>query len=184
MNITPSMAQNSRYTRLHYVRYADDFIIGVEGSLDQTREILEKVTKFIEEELQLKFNPDKTGITDYSKEPIEFLGYTISAPFLKGSEKPMEILKVGDKKIKRRKKTRIKIHMDKMKVLSKLTARGMVRKRTSHTNHDQIVFRGKFMGNLINMDHADIIKYYNSVIRGIHNYYDFVDNRNDLLHII
>jgi hypothetical protein len=28
----------------------------------------------------------------------------------------------------------------------------------------------------MNLDHADIIKYYNAVVRGIINYYSFVDN--------
>lgn len=29
---------------------------------------------------------------------------------------------------------------------------------------------------MINLDHADIVKYYNAVIREIINYYSFVDN--------
>lgn len=29
---------------------------------------------------------------------------------------------------------------------------------------------------MINLDHADIVKYYNAVVRGIMNYYSFVDN--------
>lgn len=58
------MAHDERFTRLSYVRYADDFVIGVEGSYNQTKEILEKVKQFVESNLDLKFNPDKTGITE------------------------------------------------------------------------------------------------------------------------
>lgn len=57
----------------------------------------------------------------------------------------------------------------------------MVRKRTSHSDHKRLVFRGAFLGNMVNLDHADIIRYYNSIIRGIYNYYDFVGNREKLL---
>ena len=43
---------------------------------------------------------------------------------------------------------------------------------------------GKFVptkvGWLINLDHADILGYYNSVIRGILNFYSFVNNKKSL----
>ena len=29
---TPSICRDDSYVRIHYVRYADDFIVGVEGS--------------------------------------------------------------------------------------------------------------------------------------------------------
>ena len=178
------MAQNDKYTRIYYVRYADDFIIGIEGSYDLAKFILEKVTHFVETELRLEFNPDKTGITNYVKEPIKFLGYTLAASHLKGSVKQIESIKVHNRTIMRRKKTRIKKHLDKMKLISRLVAKGMIRKRTSHAYHDQLVYRGRYIGNLINLDHVDILRYYNSVVRGIHNYYDIADNRNYLLYII
>lgn len=37
---------------------------------------------------------------------------------------------------------------------------------------------------MVNSDHADILKYYNSVIRGVYNYYSFVNNTQDLFHVI
>lgn len=58
---------------------------------------------------------------------------------------------------------------------------GLIRKRVSHSNHDQLIHRGTFMGNLINLDHVDIINYYNSLLRGIYNYYNFVGNRGKVL---
>ena len=47
-----------------------------------------------------------------------------------------------------------------------------------------LIYRGRFKGNLVNSDHADILKYYNSVIRGVYNYYSFVNNTQDLSHVI
>lgn len=57
------MAHDEKSIRIHYVRYADDFVVGVEGSYSQTKEILDEITEFVERELKLKFNPGKTGIT-------------------------------------------------------------------------------------------------------------------------
>lgn len=74
--------------------------------------------------------------------------------------------------------------MDLQKVLKRLQTRGIIRKRTSHRNHKELIPRGRYVGNLINLDHADIIRYYNSVIRGLFNYFDFVDNRKDVLYAI
>lgn len=178
----PSISQDDSYTRVHYVRYADDFIIGVEGSASMTKEILRKVELFVEKDLSLKFNPDKTGITKYSDKPVKFLGYNIMAPHMTGISKPLENIKVeGGRTVTRRKKIRIRFQMDLNRVLKKLEARKIIRKRTSHRYHNKLVYRGRFRGNLVNMDHADILRYYNSVIRGIHNYYDFVGNRGKLL---
>jgi len=55
----PSTKSDETYCRIQYVRYADDFIIGVQGSLTMAKEILEKVRQFVEEELQLKLNDKK-----------------------------------------------------------------------------------------------------------------------------
>lgn len=175
------MLKAESYQRVQYVRYADDFVIGIEGSYNMAKEILEKVQLYVEMKLQLKFNPDKTGIVKYSERPINFLGYSIVAPHMKGTKKPLEHIKSGNLTITRRKKIRIRIHLDLPKVLKRLESKGLIRKRISHKVHNKLVHRGRFMGNLINMDHGDIIRYYNSVIRGISNYYDFVGNRNALL---
>jgi len=172
----PSMRQDETYVRLHYVRYADDFIIGIEGRYQLAQRILQEVTKYVEEELELNLNPTKTGITKYSEIPVGFLGYTLVAPHLKGIEKPVEQIRTGQRIISRRKKIRIRIFMDLRKVLKRMEEKGYIRKRISHREHKTKVYRGKFQGNLINLDHADIIRRFNSIIRGIYNYYSFVDN--------
>ena len=43
--------------------------------------------------------------------------------------------------------------MDLQKVLKRMQTRGIIRKRTSHKNHKELTFRGRYMGNLINLDH-------------------------------
>lgn len=176
----PSKNRDDNFVRVHYIRYADDFVIGIEGSYKIAKEILQKVETFVNEKLKLKFNPDKTGITKYSEQAFNFLGFTIRAPHFKGKIKPLETIKLNNRNITRRKKIRISIHMDTTEVLKKLQNNGFIKKRTSHSQHDVKNYRGTFKGNLINLDHPDIVKYYNSVVRGIFNYYSFAKNRSNV----
>lgn len=171
------MKRDDSYVRINYVRYADDFVMGIEGSYKTTAEILKRMERFVNNELKLKFNQDKTYITKFNNKPFKFLGYKIKAPLMKGGVKPLETIVVNDKVIMRRKKVRINIEMDTSKVLKKLEDNGFIRKRVSHSHHKELEYKGTFKGNLINLDHPDILKYYNSVTRGIQNYYDFSKNR-------
>lgn len=109
---TPSMRHDSSFCRVVYVRYADDFIIGVEGSLSIAKYILDKVSDFVEKELALSLNPNKTGIVDHSRKPVKFLGYKILTPKLKDSIKGIEHIRVNGRRISGRKKVRTRINMD------------------------------------------------------------------------
>nr|WVH39704.1 hypothetical protein [Ulva taeniata] len=180
---TPSMKYDQEYVRIQYVRYADDFIIGVEGSYQTAKTILHEVESWINDELKLKLNPEKTGIIKHSDTPVKFLGYTLKAPHTKGAQKPLESLKTAGRTITRRRKLRIRIYMDYSKVLNKLSTKGFIKTRINHEEHDRRKYRGTFRGNLVNLEHADILRYYNSVTRGLYNYYNFVGNVQNLAHV-
>lgn len=173
----PSKSKDSNFIRIHYVRYADDFIIGIEGSYNLAKEILKKVELFVNNKLGLKFNHDKTDIIDFEKDSVNFLGFNIRGPFHKRALKPIETIRSNGRIISRRTKGRLVIEMDTAKVLKKLLNSGFVKKVVSHRDHKDLEYKGTFKGNLINLDHADIIRYYNSVIRGLQNYYSFCRNR-------
>ena len=64
------------YRRLKYVRYADDFILGVIGSKKEAEQIKQDLTLFLEEQLRLELVLEKTLIT-HSKKNARFLGYDI-----------------------------------------------------------------------------------------------------------
>ena len=65
------------YRRLQYVRYADDFLIGVIGSKEDALEIKRKVKEFTGSVLHLELSEEKTLIT-HSAKRARFLGYDIS----------------------------------------------------------------------------------------------------------
>lgn len=62
------------FRRLTYVRYADDWIIGIRGSKRECVEILEKVKVYLSSELKLTLSLEKTVITNASYEAALFLG--------------------------------------------------------------------------------------------------------------
>lgn len=63
--------------KIAYVRYADDFIIGVNGKREEVEQIKRELTTFAAKRLKLELSIEKTKIT-HSSEKALFLGYDIS----------------------------------------------------------------------------------------------------------
>ena len=59
--------------RLKYVRYADDFLIGIIGSLEDCKTVKEDIKNYLKEALKLELSDEKTLITNAQK-PAKFLG--------------------------------------------------------------------------------------------------------------
>lgn len=62
--------------RVFYTRYADDFIVGVAGSLDYTNALKEEISVFLST-LSLALSVNKTKVTDLRKDFAFFLGHKI-----------------------------------------------------------------------------------------------------------
>jgi hypothetical protein len=62
------------FRRLTFVRYADDWIIGIRGSREETVNILNRCFIFLKEQLKLDLSLEKTKITNLGKEKVSFLG--------------------------------------------------------------------------------------------------------------
>lgn len=74
----PSIDPNDpNYRRLRYVRYADDFVLGVVGPKSEAEEIKRKIGDFLKKELKLNLSEEKTLITNATQEAAKFLGYEI-----------------------------------------------------------------------------------------------------------
>ena len=72
-----SMDMDDRYRRLKYVRYADDFLIGVIGSKADCEKMKEDFTAFMMDKLKLELSAEKTLITN-AHDAAKFLGYEIT----------------------------------------------------------------------------------------------------------
>lgn len=75
--IRTTIEKDSNYGRVYYVRYVDDFILGINGSKQTCEKIRNEVKEFLAERLLLTLNVDKTKITHSTKEKALFLGYHI-----------------------------------------------------------------------------------------------------------
>jgi len=62
--------------KLVYVRYADDFLIGVNGGKADCQKIKSSLKEFIANQLKLEMSDEKTKIT-HSAECVRFLGYDV-----------------------------------------------------------------------------------------------------------
>jgi group II intron reverse transcriptase/maturase len=76
LKINKSEPFDPLYRHIRYVRYADDFLIGIAGPRKLAIEIRERIRVFLETKLSLKLNLEKTKITNISRK-IPFLGYQI-----------------------------------------------------------------------------------------------------------
>ena len=71
------------FKRIHYVRYVDDFVVGVVGSRREAVEIQEKIRVFLAGNLRLTLSSEKTILTHFSKNFILFLGARIKGTWEK-----------------------------------------------------------------------------------------------------
>jgi group II intron reverse transcriptase/maturase len=75
----PSQETNDpNYRRLKYIRYCDDFILGFIGPKGEAEEIKQAIATFLQQELCLELNQDKTLITHAKTSQAQFLGYALS----------------------------------------------------------------------------------------------------------
>lgn len=67
------------YRRLRFVRYADDWLLGLIGTKEEAEHIKEQIKAFLHEELKLALSDEKTLITHARTEAARFLSYHILA---------------------------------------------------------------------------------------------------------
>lgn len=65
------------FKRIYYVRYCDDWLLGLSGSKEDAEIIKEKIRIFLREKLKLNLSEEKTLITHARQEKARFLGYDI-----------------------------------------------------------------------------------------------------------
>lgn len=165
---------DSKFVRVRYIRYANDFLISVIGPHKLAVEIKELLRHFLREELGQPLNKSKTFITSAVHEKVFFLGTYIQ--WLQPVDKEVVRTKRG---IRSRVTARMRLLAPIDKLITKLIFRQFMK-----WNHDGTKLIATGVGRLINLDHSDIIAYYNAVIREILSYYTFADNRSSLRTIV
>lgn len=165
---TPSKSQTDKVIK--YVRYADDFIIGVNGNRKDCVEIKHKLTEFIGAMLKMELSEEKTLIT-HSNQKARFLGYDIRV------RRDNKTIKHGAAtQCKRRtlsNKTELSIPFES-KIHDFIFYKGIAEQRKYGTLFP--VHRK----HLVNFTDLEIISTYNIELRGICNYYNLAVNFDKL----
>ena len=65
------------YRRLRYIRYADDFLLGIAGPKDEADEIKARIGRFLRDNLKLELSDAKTLVTHGRTKAARFLGYEV-----------------------------------------------------------------------------------------------------------
>lgn len=168
--LTPrSLLVNSKFRRLLYIRYADDFVIFVTGPLKEVQHIRTLIASELKKRCGLDLNLEKTSIQNTRKEWFTFLG--AACKNIKLDER------VFAKVLNRRQQASsyTRVHAPLRLLERKLVDAGYAR---------GIGFEPTALRSLVWLPHDKILTHYNMKVQGIVNYYSFAGNRGKLNKIV
>lgn len=100
------------FIRVRYVRYADDFLLGIAGTKEMVMKIRNRLTTFVKSDLKLTLTGGE--ITHIAAGKVDFLGVVVSAvPFSKSLRKFGKTLEIK-KRVKNRIKLQKKVREERM----------------------------------------------------------------------
>lgn len=166
LDIPATRDMDDMFKRLKYIRYADDFLIGVIGSKEECERIKVDITTFMREKLKLEMSQEKTLITN-AQEPAKFLGYEIMA------RRSMDHRYTRCGLQRRSWLGTIVLKVSYETVLKRLQSYDAVRITQVNRKETLKPSSRKYM---VNRQDADILAQYNLELRGFYNYYSIADN--------
>lgn len=167
VKLSPIMDDGS-FIRVKYVRYADDFVIGVNGPQSLAEQIRTEVGDFMRDHLSLTLSMEKTHIRHAKTEEAFFLGTRIRI----GSASPkVQRIETYGVSVKKRTAGWTPVMLAPVsQLVQRLYSKGFC-------DADGTPKSRPAWGQ---MDDDQIIQMYNSVLQGLLNYYSFVDNYSKL----
>lgn len=164
MHSTPSVIENTdKYKRLRYCRYADDFLLGVIGSYNDAKMLMNSIELFLKDELSLQTSPEKTGITRATK-GVDFLGYGIKIAY---DEKVVRRNINGRVYKQRSYRGNIDLLIHDRKMMEFCHSKGYGNWETKKSTHRSL---------LLNSSDMEIVEVFNAELRGFANYYILAKN--------
>ncbi|MDV3157565.1 MAG: reverse transcriptase domain-containing protein, partial [Candidatus Phytoplasma australasiaticum] len=149
--------------RVEYIRYADDFIIGIKGEYDKAERIKDQVTQWLKQDLNLTVSKDKSKIVKANK-GTRFLSYMIKVnPTNKTRER---------KTTKNSLNGQVQIQIPKAKATEYGYEYNWLKK--GKVKHDE---------TLAERDELEIIRTYKTIVRGIIQYFCWANNLSVLTHL-
>jgi group II intron reverse transcriptase/maturase len=155
------------FKALQYVRYADDFIVGIIGSKEDAEQVKEELRVFLSEKLKLTLSPEKTKIT-HTTGFARFLGYDITV------SRSTEV-KRDKRGIKKRVfYGKVKLYVPTDKWFSKLIEYRAIKIKKDETGKEH--WKAIHRNALVARTDIEILGKYNSEIRGLYNFYSIAHN--------
>lgn len=157
-------------SKIHYVRYADDWVIGVIGSKKLALQIRDEIYNYLKSELKLELSMEKTKISHLGSDYALFLGHYINvkSALLESS-------------------TRKKILEDRKRIVSKSTGKPKLtvpikdlKEKLIKRDFADSKGKAKSVGKFLFLSDYEIVNRFNSVLRGIMNFYNMAENRSHL----
>lgn len=160
---------DENYKRIFYVRYADDFLIGVIGSKADAEQIKKDVGSFIHENLHLEMSEEKTLIT-HGHNFAKFLGYeiTISKDGFNKKTKTGFTRRINSGKVL--------LYVPHDKWLKRLLTYDALKIKYDKQHDNKEVWEPVRRSCLLHLDDLEILNQYNAEIRGLYNYYRLANN--------
>ncbi len=157
--------------KIVYVRYADDFLIGVSGSRKDCEKIKQELTAFISEKLKLELSDEKTRIT-HSSENARFLGYDINV------RRNNQTKRTAKGTVQRTLNQSVELLVPFEKIEQFMYQREIV---IQAKDGSLIPWQRDAMAGLTDLEVLDT---YNSQTRGICNYYSLASNFSKLTYFV
>jgi hypothetical protein len=169
----PKDQHDPNFSRLRYIRYADDLILGFTGSRENAEVIFNSIKDFVETNLKLTVNEEKSKIYHSSDRNIKFLGF-----FLRylPPKRTLDQDK-ADKGIKQVKMVAInsaQLRIPVETILKRLKNKGYASIRENGT------YRATSCRRLGSLEDKLIVRHYSSVIRGLQDYYQPANQFSDM----
>jgi len=155
------MPNDRNFIRLHYVRYADDFLFGLNGPKEYCTQIVLECKNFLFNNLKLTLNTGKTKITHSQTDSAFFLGHRIHKTKLKKNK----IAKNAKGQITRRvTNTILDAPIDQ--IVNNLKLKGYTKPNSNPTRN----------GRFIQYTLHEMLNHYKAVERGILQFYRLANN--------
>jgi group II intron reverse transcriptase/maturase len=151
------------HRRLHYCRYADDFVLGFIGPRREAEDIAQKIIVFLRDTLKLNISQEKSGIKHHS-EIIRFLGYDIT---VRSNERIVKTRVNGSQCKRRTVKGQVTLHIPEDKLRKFADKNGYGNWETLEGMHRWVECQ---------LSEREITQLYSAELRGLAQYYALAKN--------
>lgn len=158
----PSLRMDKHEIKLLYTRYADDWIIFINSTLESANELKLKIATWLKENLDLELSEEKTYITNLRPSSAKFLGFSL---------KTYHKRRISKSEYGEYTKTAgwdLIVDMDLKRILERLYLRGF-----ANRNFKPIAKAAWFT-----LREEQIMTKYNQILCGIGNYFPMIDRRS------